>query len=87
MRKQYTKVLKLFFHEKLFRRREDLGISQEEMANRLEMGCRPYVNLDHSKTGCSALTLALFLIYICDDPLSFLQELRHAFENSDRTAA
>lgn len=87
MRKQYTKVLKAFFHEKLFRYREDLGISQEEMAHRLAMKSRTYVDLDHGKTGCSALTLALFLIYICADPLTFLEELRYGLENSHRKAA
>ena len=87
MRKQYAKIFKVFFHEKLFRRREDMGITQEEMAHRLAMASRTYVDLDHGKTGCSALTLALFLIYICTDPLAFLEELRNAFENSDNKAA
>lgn len=87
MRKQYEKVLKAFFHEKLFRCREELGISQEEMAHRLAMASRTYVELDHGKSGCGALTLALFLSRICDDPLSFLVELRHALENSDAKAA
>ena len=83
MRNQHSKVFKTFFHEKLFRRRTDLGISQDEMANRLEMGCRTYVDLDHGKSGCGALTFALFLIYICDDPMTFLKDLRYALENSD----
>lgn len=87
MRKQYAKIFKVFFHEKLFRRREDMGITQEEMAHRLAMASLTYVDLDHGKTGCSALTLALFLIYICTDPLAFLEELRNAFENSDNKAA
>ena len=87
MRRHYTKVLKTFFHEKLLHRREDLGITQEEMANRLAMANRTYVDLDHGKTGCSALTLALFLIYICVDPLAFLKELQNAFEESDKEAA
>lgn len=87
MRKQYAKIFKVFFHEKLFRRREDMGITQEEMAHRLAMASRTYVDLDYGKTGCSALTLALFLIYICTDPLAFLEELRNAFENSDNKAA
>ena len=87
MRKHYTKVLKSFFHQKLFRSRVDLGITQEEMANKLSMANRTYVDLDHGKTGCSALTLALFLIYICTDPLGFLEELRDAFEREDSKAA
>lgn len=87
MRKQYTKVLKLFFHNKLFYTRETLGITQEEMAHRLAMAARTYIDLDHGKTCCSALTLALFLIYVCTDPVIFLEELRNAFETTDTQAA
>lgn len=87
MRSHYTSVFKAFFHEKLFRRRVELDITQEEMADRLVKVGRTYVDLDHGKTGCSALTLALFLIYICADPLAFLEELRNAFENGSNKAA
>lgn len=87
MRSRYTSVFKAFFHEKLFRRRVELDITQEEMADRLVKAYRTYVDLDHGKTGCSALTLALFLIYICADPLAFLEELRNAFENGSNKAA
>ena len=87
MRKHYIRVLKTFFYNKLFHAREALGLTQEEMAHRLAMAARTYVDLDHGKTSCSALTLALFLIYICADPLAFLEELRDAFEAADNKAA
>lgn len=87
MRKHYTNIMKAFFCEKIFRRRVNLDISQEEMAHRLLMACRTYVDLEHGKTCCSALTLALFLIYLCADPLAFLEELQNVFENSDKSAA
>ena len=87
MRKQYTKALKTVFYENLIRTRADRGITQEEMAYKLAMASRTYVDLDHGKTCCSAVTLALFLIYICADPLGFLEELRDAFEREDSQAA
>ena len=87
MRKHYIQVLKSFFHNKLFHTRGALGITQEEMAHRLAMAVRTYVDLDHGKTSCSALTLALFLIYVCADPAAFLEELRDAFEATDNKAA
>ena len=87
MRKHYTKALKAFFHEKLFRRRCELGISQDEMAHRLSMASRTYVDLDHGKTNCSALTLSLFLIYVCEEPLAFLSELKSTFEEAANQAA
>ena len=87
MRKQHTEVLKTFFHKEVRQRRKLLGFSQEEMAHRLAMGCRGYAKIDNGYIGCSALTLALFLIYICEDPIAFLRELRHALEASDKEAA
>lgn len=87
MRKHHSQVFKVFFHEKLFRSRVDLDLTQEEMAHRLLMASRTYVDLDHGKSSCSALTLALFLIYVCTNPLDFLEELRNAFEDESNEAA
>ena len=87
MRKHYTRALKSIFHQELFQSRVDLAITQEEMAHRLAMASRTYVDLDHGKSCCSAVTLALFLIYICSDPLAFLEKLRDAFENENSQAA
>ena len=80
MRKHYSRILKNFFYESLIHTRHDLGITQEEMAFRLSMACLTYIDLDHGKTGCSAVTLALYLVYLCKDPLAFIIGLRNAFE-------
>lgn len=80
MRKQYTDTLKHFFHKKVKRSRKDLGITQEEMADRLLMAGRTYIDLEQGKNCCSALTLALYMIYVSSDPVRFLEELREAFE-------
>lgn len=87
MRKQYTKSLKEFIYEEVTRTRYDMGITQEDMAEKISMACRTYVNLDHGKSGCSALTPVLYLICICEDPVGFLQKLRTAFEAGDGNAA
>lgn len=83
MRNYYKQIFKTFFHDKLFQSRIDLDISQEEMGHRLLMSGRSYVDLEHQKTGCSALTLAVYLIYIHPDPLAFLNELKEAFEKME----
>lgn len=80
MRKQYTDTLKHFFHRKVKRSRKDLRITQEEMADRLLMAGRTYIDLEQGKNCCSALTLALYMIYVSSDPVQFLEELREAFE-------
>ena len=86
MRKQYKQVLRVYFRDKVFRARVELDISQEEMAHRLALSCRSFVDLEHGESCCSAVILALFLMYFCQELLVFLEELRYAFETV-RTAA
>ena len=83
MRELYLSILKTYFHEKLIHLRSALGLTQEQMADLLRMNCRNYVYLDHGKNCCSALTLVLFLLYVCDDPVAFLEELRRKFDSID----
>jgi len=80
MRKQYQKALKICFHSSLVRTRTALSFTQSQMAERLAMDDRSYSDLDRGRSSCGAITLALFLIYCCGDPLGFLGELKHAFE-------
>ncbi len=81
MRDQYNQILKDFFHDKVFHTRvEILGITQEEMADRLALSCRSYADLDHGKSSCGAVTLVLFLMYVSNDPHGFLEELHYAFD-------
>lgn len=87
MRDHLTKILKAFFCEKVYAERKLSGISQEQMAGCLEMACRSYVDLEHGISGCSALTLALFLVYRCKDPVGFLNELKEAFEKDNEKSA
>lgn len=83
MRKRQTQILKQYFYEHLIHTRYEQMMTQAQMARQLCMDERSYVELDHGKTGCSSLTLALFLIYVCDDPIAFLQGLRVELESED----
>ena len=87
MRKQYQNILKSFFCNKVFYTRDAMGITQEDMAHTLAMAPRTFIDLEHGKSGCSALTFALFLIYICQNPALFLEELRNAFETDQKKTA
>lgn len=80
MRKTCRNILKNVFYDNLIRRRYALGMTQARMAERLCMDERSYLDLDHGKTCCGAVTLALFLIYVCEDTPAFLKELRRAFD-------
>lgn len=85
MRSLYHRVLKHFFREQLLITR---GVrTQAEMAEALSMSERSYADLERGKASCSALTLARYLIYCCDDPYRFLEDLRIAFEGLDESIA
>ena len=80
MREHYLCILKLFFRAYLVETRERLNLTQAKMAQRLAMDDRSYIDLDHGRYSCSALTLALFLLYCCPEPMDFLTRLRVALE-------
>ena len=87
MRNTYRKVLKSCFNHVLVRTRTEQALTQSQMAERLAMDERSYIDLDHGKSCCSAVTLALFLIYCCRDPLGFLGEFKNAIETEVDPAA
>lgn len=81
MRKQFTNKLRAHFQEHILLDRDRLGISQEEMASRLAMCPRSYSNLEHGKSCCGGVTLLAYMLFICKDTDSFLEEIRHAIED------
>lgn len=87
MRKAYHIRLREHFHRALNETRERKEWSQAQMAEKLAMDERSYIDLDHGKTCCSAVTLALFLLYVCEDVEKFLVELKNALEESQNKAA
>lgn len=87
MRKLYTRAFKEFFFRHLTATRSRLHCTQAEMAEKLAMDERSYADLDRGLSCCSALTLALYLIYCCEDPLAFLHQLHSALEQERDHAA
>ncbi|MCM1393257.1 MAG: helix-turn-helix transcriptional regulator [Ruminococcus sp.] len=87
MRTTYTESLKKTFRNHVIVKRMQLNISQAKMAELLEMSERSYADIESGKSCCSAVTLALYLIYCCDDVPGFLDELKAKFEQADADAA
>ena len=87
MREEYTKILKSLFCESLSECQKDQQLTLDKMADLLEMSTRSYADLKSGNNGCSGLTLALFLIYVCPDASEFLRKLRRAFEAGGNKAA
>lgn len=80
MRKTYHEIIKTYFHEHLTRTRMAQGRTQSEMAEKLAMDDRSYIDLDHGKTCCSLVTFIRYLLFVCEDPQEFLAGLREALE-------
>ena len=87
MRNVLLDILKSYSHKAILQARSQLSLTQAQMADRLSMDTRSYVYLEHGETCCSALTLALFLIYCCPNPVKFLKELRTALQTTRKAAA
>ena len=56
MRKQYIRILRVFFCRKVRTSRAELEISQEELAGRLLMAARTYIDLEQAKNCCSGIS-------------------------------
>ena len=85
MREFSKRIFARFFYRHLVKTRNDLALTQEQMAQILDMAPRSFVELDHGKATCSGLTLALYLTYCCEDPNEFLDGFRIAYEKEART--
>ena len=87
MRKQQREILKNYFYSQLIATRSAKRLTQSQMAELLAMDDRSYLDLDHGRTCCSAITLARFLIFVCESPMQFLEGLHHAFEEAEDKVA
>lgn len=72
-----------YLMNEMFDKRCALGISQEEMASKLEISTRQHANLETGKSLCSMKTLAMFLEYSGVDKDEFISGLVETFEESE----
>ena len=87
MKSLYRQILKETLHEEIVKTRTELGMTQEQMAEALEIDTRSYADIDHGKSICSVLTLVLFLVYCCADATALLVKIRSRFDEArDRVA-
>lgn len=83
MRTRYEQILKALFRQNLRRDRERLGITRVAMARRLRMAERSYLDLEYGTYSCSALTLMLYLAFICEEPGAFIRSFRERVREED----
>lgn len=78
MRSSCAEILRIRFRRALMAARVEAGIGRTEMAQILCMSLRSYSDLERGAASCGAVTLALFLVRVCPDPVAFLADLREA---------
>ena len=83
LRNTYRILIGKYFCQTVFTYRIQQDMTQVEMAERLCMDERSYIDLEHGKNGCSVVTLMLFLMYECSAVDDFLRELRDIFEETN----
>lgn len=87
MRKLYSNKLKTLFSKELAKTRKELSLTQFEVSELLALSPRPYIELEHGRSLCSAVTLVLYLIYLCPDVEGFLNRIRKSFEEDKDNVA
>lgn len=60
--------------------RKELSLSQMEFAEKLNMDRRSYLELEHGNSLCCTITLLIYLVYYCKDPIELLRSCRGIFE-------
>ena len=73
-------ALRSFFAERFLLTRDSLGLTQMEFALDLGIDRRSYLDIEHRKNLCCAVTLLAYLCYFCDDPLGILNECRRILD-------
>ena len=78
----YKDALKPFISSQLSECAKELSLTQEQIAELLEIDTRSYAYLQAGVYMCSATTLLLFLTRICPDPEKFLKEAKDFFDKT-----
>lgn len=81
MKEAYTMIFKQCFRSYLLQTRTQLGLTQVQMSERLNISERAYANLEGGHSCCSTITFVLFLISCADNDNydGFIENLRNSF--------
>ena len=87
MRALYRNALKRVLHDEIIKTRDAMGLTQSQMAELLMMDVRSYVEIDHGNSTFGTLSLVLFLLRCCNDPMALLRGISLALEEAGRHVA
>lgn len=85
MRKTYQRLIREYFCRTIFEYRIQEDLTQLQMAERLCMDERSYIDLEHGKNGCSVVTLVLYLVFECPDSDAFLLDMERLHKQAAET--
>lgn len=87
MKELYQEELKNLIFSYFVMTRRTEKISQNKMSERLLISERSYVEIEHGHNLCNPVSLLIYLVYYCQDPLTFLEDVRKAFERVNNSVA
>lgn len=82
MRKTYQALLKAYLFKKIRKIRKQIGMTQFEVSEILEMDLRSYSYIETGVHSCGTLSFILFLLYVSPNPLEVLEEIRKLFDEA-----
>ena len=86
MRETYKLALKHRLRFEFIETRARLKLTQEEMAERLQMSTASYNELENGVYLCSTTTLVLFLTRCCADTVQFINTLHDIIDEAESAA-
>ena len=79
MRNEMKIILKEEFRTLALRTRDNLGLTQDKMSEKLGISERAYSNIENGKSTCGTLTAMMLLMYT-DNSIMFIQNMQARFE-------
>ena len=76
MKSIYYSTIRALLADHMRKDRKALGMTQSQMAEKLELDLRSYSNVENDKSLCSTMTLLLYLLYICPDSGALMEEIK-----------
>ena len=86
MNHSYKDFIKPFLSEQFAKTAKELKLTQEQIAELLQIDTRSYAYLQAGVYMCSTTTLLLYLTRVCPDTESFLSDAKKIFEEADEHA-
>lgn len=85
LRQQYKSFVGRFFSNAIGKYRAQYRLTQEQISERLCMAPRSYADLEHGESGCSGLTVTLFLLLLKDEEvLQLLHDARKELKEAEQ---